>query len=263
MVVQKPLDNAHVVHRPHERNGDIIHFLFDTELYIRTIDVGKVRHVDERIGHIDTLSVGEHSVVENGRNDVGSVYAVDFKLDKPVVDEYARALAHILRKILVRNGNATVIAHDVARRKYELLALFELRPAVLERLDAYFGTFGVEKNGDGYAKLFSGALDHIHAPFVFFVSAVRKIHSRDVHARADHAFYDGIVVGRGTERANYFCFTHKLHYLFYTLNEHCAFVGLDLLRIRHEKRRLLAVKLHAVLRVLLHDLYKEDRKSVV
>ena len=103
---------------------------------------------------------------------------------------------HVLGQVLVGATDHLLVARvDVVRGvERKRLAVLQVDLLVGEALDADLRTAEVGEDADVAARAARGFVHEVDATAVFFVFAVREVHSRDVESGADHfgQHFDGI-----------------------------------------------------------------------
>ena len=221
MRLEDGLEVAHVLRAAGKGGGDEINALGQAELDILAVLVGDELHVQLDAGYVDGLAVGQRAAVERLAHNVGAVFDLHHvERHQAVVDQDAGAGLDVVRQAVIGDGNDRIVAFDIAGGQGEFLPLHDFDFAVLVCLGPDLRPLGIEHDADRHAKRRARGLYGVHARLVLLVGAVAEVHTGNVHARLNHFGQDR--VGRGAERANNLCFTHRnkilsLQIAFYTL----------------------------------------------
>ena len=168
------------------------------------------RHRQVCPGDVDALVVRDLAAVAHGADDVRIRDLIDAHADETVIDEDGAADRHILRKALVGDGAAGLIAQDLLGGQGELLTGLEFHGAVLEIAQADLRSLGVQEGGDRKIQLLAHLQHLVKALLVLLVGAMGKIEAGDIHAGL-HQFADGLlVIARRSECADDLGLSHSV-----------------------------------------------------
>ena len=213
-LVQHAAYLQHVGGAAHERGGDEIEPLLYAEADVVLILRRHIRHRKVHVRHVHALMVRHGAVVLYSAHNVAAVDVLHRQGDKPVVQQDARAGAHILRQLFIGDGADILIAHHFAGGEGERLPGLQLHPAVFEIAQAYFGALCVQQGGDGHIQLVAQLLQLCQTARVVLMGAVREVEAGHIHARTYHVAQHALPVGGGAQRAYDFRLSHKKHLSF-------------------------------------------------
>lgn len=186
-----------------------VHALLDAEEQIALILIGEIDELELLFGEEHALAVGEFAADDDFTDDFRLFDLRHLEHHQSVVQQDLVAGVHLFADALIGDGDARLVAFHVFGGKGEGIAFFQKDLALFERLDAEFGTLGVQHDGEGDIFFVAHFFDGGDLFCMIFIGAVREIDAGDVHAGVRHGGDDLFRLRSGTERADDLCFFHK------------------------------------------------------
>ncbi len=230
VLLENVADLLNVLRLSYERSGDEVEFILHGEKDIFLIFCGQGRQAKLRVRNVDALFSRDRTAVADCAVDVAAVDAVNDELDETVVDEDSGTFLDVAGELLVRNGKLLIGTDDILLTDDDLGTLDEIGLSALKLTRSDLRALGVEQKCDRKVELLADTLYAVDTLLVFLVGTVRKVQSRDVHAR-EHQLTNDLVGIRGrTQGTDYFGFTHTHSlspYCFATARKALVQGGLD------------------------------------
>ncbi len=165
--------------------------------------------MDLYAGDVDALVGGQGAAVFHGTVDVLALNTVHLQGHQAVVNEDLLAGAHLLVEIGVGDGDQPGIARRLPGGQGEGGARLQGNRFGIKALDADLRALGVQNGGHRTAHGVPDVVQLVQALQMLLVVAVGKVEARRVHAGTDQLADQFLVVYRGAQGANHFCFSQS------------------------------------------------------
>ena len=211
VLVELGPDVLHVAGLADEGGGDEVEVVFAGKFDVLPVLLGEGGEQDMYVGDVDGLVAGQGTAVLHLAVNLAALNLLHQQLDEPVVHQNPTAGLHLIVEVGVGDGDPVLIAGHVLGGEDELVPHVQGDGAVGEGLDADFGALGVQNGGHRGAQDVPGVAELLEHGQMAFVGAVGEVEPGGVHAAANQLDQHFLVVHRGAQGADDFCFTHTFH----------------------------------------------------